>query len=69
MQELRLKEEPTPLNKLLKFSNLVQSGGEAKVVIGEGLVKVNGEVETRIRRKIHSGDVIEFGGESVTVTM
>ena len=58
---LNIQQEFIELYKILKFENLVQSGGEAKFVISEGLVRVNGEVETRKRKKIRSGDLIEFG--------
>ena len=50
------------LYKVLKFENLVASGGEAKHVIADGLVSVNGQVETRKRKKIYPGDTIEFEG-------
>jgi len=63
MNKIKLLQEPVELYKILKFEALVPSGGEAKLVIAEGLVKVNGEVETRKRKKIVSGDVIEFAGE------
>ena len=61
MKKIKIEEEPVELYKILKFEALVASGGEAKHVISEGLVKVNGEVETRKRKKIYSGDIIEFG--------
>jgi ribosome-associated protein len=64
MREVEIREEPTELFKILKFENLVASGGEAKMVVADGLVSVNGEVETRKRRKMMSGDVIAFGGEA-----
>lgn len=60
MKSLNIKQEPIELYKILKLENLVQSGGEAKYVISEGLVRVNGEVETRKRRKIKAGDVVAF---------
>lgn len=63
MREVEIREEPTELFKILKFENLVGSGGEAKAVIAEGLVSVNGEVETRKRRKMLGGDVVSFGTE------
>ncbi len=59
---VRLKKEPVELCKILKFENLVMSGGEAKHVIAQGMVRVNGAVETRKRKKIVSGDLIEFQG-------
>ena len=49
------------LGQALKASNLVGSGGEAKVVIQAGEVRVNGEVETRRGRKLEEGDVVEVG--------
>ena len=60
MKSRHIKQEPIELYKILKLENLVQSGGEAKYVISEGLVRVNGEVETRKRRKIKAGDVVAF---------
>ena len=51
------------LGQALKASNLVGSGGEAKVLIQGGEVRVNGEVETRRGRKLQRGDVVEVGGE------
>ncbi len=67
MREFEILEEPIELYKILKFENMVNSGGEAKVVISEGLVMVNGKVETRKRKKIFSGDVVEFGEEKIRV--
>lgn len=56
------------LNKLLKIHSLVGSGGEAKVRIREeGEAKVNGEVETQVRKKLRAGDRVEFGGEVILV--
>jgi ribosome-associated protein len=65
MEIFKLKEgeEYIELNNLLKVLNLVASGGEAKNVIKEGLVTVNGEVETRIRKKMRSGETFNFGGK------
>jgi ribosome-associated protein len=51
------------LGQALKASNLVGSGGEAKVLIQGGEVRVNGEVETRRGRKLEEGDVVEVGDE------
>ena len=58
---------PIELCQLLKFENLVQSGGEAKQVIADGRVRVNGEVETRKRKKLTAGDLIEFAGEMIQI--
>ena len=60
MIEVVINREPVELYKVLKFEGLVGSGGEAKLVVDNGLVRLNGEVETRKRKKVVSGDVIEF---------
>ena len=60
MKEIEITKEPVELYKILKFEGIVSSGGEAKAVIDDGQVWVNGEVETRKRKKIVSGDTIEF---------
>lgn len=55
-----LESEFVELFKILKFEGLADSGAEAKQAVKEGLVKVNGEVETRKRKKIRAGDQIDF---------
>ncbi|MEZ8140527.1 RNA-binding S4 domain-containing protein [Enterovibrio sp. FF113] len=60
---VEVSAHPVELYKVLKIANAVSGGGEAKMAIVEGYVVVNGEVETRKRRKIHDGDVIEFNEE------
>ena len=60
-------EEPIELYKILKIENLVTSGSEAKNYIADGYVYVNGEVETRKRKKIMFGDIIGFNGEAYQV--
>ncbi len=60
-------QEYIELIKLLKFMNLVGSGGEAKAVVDEGEVIVNGEIESRKRRKCIKGDVVEFAGERIEI--
>ncbi|WP_072658696.1 RNA-binding S4 domain-containing protein [Mariprofundus micogutta] len=67
MREVTISKEPIELNKLLKFESLVSSGGEANQVIVEGLVTVNGEVETRKRKKIVAGDVIIFADQEMII--
>ena len=67
MRVVEIEEEPIELYKILKFESMVQSGGEAKFVIAEGLVRVNGEVETRKSKKIYSGDIIEFEEEKIQI--
>lgn len=67
MRKTEISKEPVELYKILKFENMAASGGEAKHLISEGQVMVNGEVETRKRKKIFSGDIIEFGDEKLMV--
>ena len=67
MRVVEITREPVELYKILKFEALVGSGGEAKMVIADGMVAVNGEMETRKRRKIVSGDIIEFGDQKIRV--
>ena len=55
------------LGQLLKLSGLVDSGGEARELVTEGVVRVNGETELRRGRQLHSGDVVEVAGERVRV--
>ncbi|ORU90106.1 MAG: RNA-binding protein [Cycloclasticus sp. symbiont of Poecilosclerida sp. M] len=69
MREVEIPKEPVELYKILKFEALVPSGGEAKYVISEGLVSLNAKVETRKRKKVVSGDVIEFGGEKFRIKL
>ena len=69
MNTIIINQEPVELFKILKFEGIVGSGGEAKMVISEGMVKVNGEVETQKRKKIVSGDTIEFMDEQFKVTL
>jgi ribosome-associated protein len=57
----------TTLGQALKASNLVGSGGEAKVLIQGGEVRVNGEVETRRGRKLQRGDIVEVSDERLEV--
>ena len=67
MRTVDITKEPVELYKILKFEGLVASGGEAKLVIGDGQVSVNGEIETRKRKKIVDGDTIVFGNETLKV--
>jgi ribosome-associated protein len=69
MREVEITREPVELYKILKFEGLVTTGGEAKLLIGDGQVTVNGEVETRRRKKIVNGDVIEFRGEQLQMRL
>jgi ribosome-associated protein len=69
MRVVELSKEPVELYKILKFEGLVGSGGQAKMVIADGLVLLNGKVETRKRKKVVSRDVIEFAGETISVQL
>ena len=60
---------PVELFKVLKFEGLAASGGEAKSLIADGRVTVNGQVETRKRKQIVTGDVIEFAGEQLLIQL
>lgn len=67
MREVEITTEPVELYKILKFEGMTSSGGEAKLVIEQGQVLVNGKIETRKRKKIISGDVIEFASEKISI--
>jgi ribosome-associated protein len=69
MRIVEINREPVELYKILKFEGLVTTGGEAKLLIGDGQVTVNGEIETRKRRKILSGDVIVFRDDQLQVQL
>jgi ribosome-associated protein len=69
MRVITVNTVPVELYKILKFEGLVGSGAEAKAVVAEGQVKVNGEVETRKRKKILAGDQIEFGTETLRIVL
>ena len=65
--EFKLKTEFIELDNLLRVLDLVVGSAEAKREIQAGAVKVNGLVESRIRRKLRSGDLVEFDGNTITV--
>lgn len=69
MREVEVSQVPVEHYKILKFESMVTSGGEAKSVIAEGRVLVNGDMETRKRKKIVSGDIIEFGQERIRILL
>lgn len=69
MKIVEITKEPVELYKILKFEGIVSSGGEAKAVIDDGQVLVNGEIEKRKRKKIMSGDVIKYGDDEIKVLM
>lgn len=67
MRNVEITREPVELYKILKFEGLVATGGEAKLLIANGHVTVNGEVETRKRKKIVAGDTIVVGDETLRI--
>ena len=67
MQTIKLRDEYIKLGQALKAAGLVESGVDAKFVIQDGLVKVNGQIETQRGKKLVDGDVIEFDGETVKI--
>ncbi len=66
--EYELRDEYIELYKLLKLLDLVDSGAEAKMIIAEGYVRRNGEVETRKRAKIEAGETIEVADVIIEVS-
>jgi len=67
MQNITIKDDFIKLGRALKLAGLVSSGIEAKVVVQDGEVKVNGETDTRRGRKLYVGDIFEYNGSQVTV--
>lgn len=65
--DIQIHDEYIRLGQAMKLAGLVQSGVEAKIVIQNGEVKVNGEVETRRGRKLRPGDTASFDGKEFTV--
>ena len=66
--EVTIRDDFIKLGQVLKLVSVVQDGVEAKYVIQEGKVKVNGEVDLRRGRKIYPGDIVTFGDTEITVT-
>lgn len=65
--EIRPGEEFIKLGQALKKAGLVESGVEAKIIVHDGLVKVNGEIDTRRGKKLVPGDEVEFDGNSFKI--
>ena len=65
MEIIKLRDEYIKLGQALKAANLVEDGVEAKLVIQDGLVKVNNEVDIRRGRKLYDGDVVSFDGQEL----
>lgn len=64
---INLREDFIKLGQALKAAGLVESGVDAKFVIQDGLVKVNGSVETQRGKKLVAGDIVEFDGEKIKI--
>ncbi len=69
MQTVLIDREPVELYKILKFEGLAASGAEAKLIIAEGLVSVNEQIETRKRRKMYAGDVLGIGEHELQLVL
>ena len=67
MTEIKIETEFIKLDALLKFANLVASGGEAKIRIAEGEVQVNDETCTQRGKKLRPGDTVALDGETVLI--
>ena len=67
MKEIKIQTEFIKLEQLMKFASMVQTGGEAKMLIAQELVIVNGEICTQRGKKIRPGDEVEFDGETYKV--
>jgi len=64
---IRVREDHIKLGQALKASNLVEMGSDAKEVIRNGEVFVNGEIELRRGRKLYPGDIVEYNGDSIDI--
>ena len=67
METIKLRDEFIKLGQALKAAGLVESGVEAKEVIQDGQVSVNGEIDTRRGRKLYSGDIASFDGNEIKI--
>ncbi len=67
MQVIHLKEDYIKLGQAIKAAGLAESGVEAKFAVQDGLVKVNGDVDTRRGRKLVAGDLVEYQGETIKI--
>lgn len=67
METIKLRDEFIKLGQALKATGIVESGVDAKMVILDGQVKVNGNVELQRGKKLHAGDVVEYNGETIRI--
>lgn len=68
MEEIQLKNLPIELGKLLKYAGLAESGGQAKHMIANGEVSINGTAITQKSHKVQAGDKLSFAGNDFTIT-
>ena len=67
MEIIKLRDDYIKLGQALKASGLVESGVDAKFVIQDGMVKVNGQVEIKRGKKLYNGDIVEFEGNQIKI--
>lgn len=67
METIKLRDEYIKLGQALKAAGLTESGVDSKFVIQDGLVKVNGQVETQRGKKLYDGDIVEFDGNQIKI--
>lgn len=67
MKQIKITTEFIKLDQLMKYADMVQSGGEAKMLVAQGLVLVNGEICTQRGKKIRQGDKVEFDGNEYQI--
>lgn len=68
MENVKIRDEFIKLGQALKLAGLVESGVDAKFVVQDGLVKVNGQVETQRGKKLVAGDIVEYNGDSFKIS-
>ncbi|MDN3637430.1 RNA-binding S4 domain-containing protein [Simiduia curdlanivorans] len=69
MRDVLITKQPVELYKILKFEGIASSGAEAKMMVADGAVLVNGEVETRKRRQINAGDLLSVDGDELRIVL
>ena len=67
MEIIKLRDDYIKLGQALKASGLVESGVDAKFVIQDGMVKVNGQIEVQRGKKLYNGDIVEFEGNQIKI--
>ncbi|UQX88846.1 RNA-binding S4 domain-containing protein [Jatrophihabitans telluris] len=67
MSDVTIRDADIRLGQFLKLADAVEQGSDVKALLADGLVLVNGEIETRRGRQLHAGDVVALGGQKFTV--